>query len=275
MRECRANLEPIELLYQDENFFINNLIKKEIGEPDMEVKSWNGINRLWKIDDRKIIENIRKKFSKKILFIADGHHRYQTSINCWKEGGSQYRMAVFVNMDNPGLTILPTHRLLYNIDTGNFLDRAREYFSIKEMDFCSSSHSGKEIVHNLKNKKHSFALYKGGDHYWILTLKDDKAMDEFVDHSKEWRMLDVSIFHSLIIKKILKIKKIADHVKYTRDEKEAIRLVDEGKCQLAFLLNPTKIDEIISVALKGEHLPQKSTYFLPKLLSGLVIYSFR
>ena len=121
---------------------------------------------------------------------------------------------------------------------------------------------------------HKVAMYIKGK-YYILTLKDVAVMDELAsDHSKTWRTLDVSILHKIILEQIMGINQdnLEDHVKYTRGDEEAIEFVDEGKFDLSFLMNATKIEELKAIADAGEHMPQKSTYFLPKMLSGLVIY---
>ena len=122
--------------------------------------------------------------------------------------------------------------------------------------------------------EHKFALYMK-DRYYILTLKDEKTMDKFAkDKSKTWRTLDVSILHKIIFENYMGISQenLEDHIKYTREDEGAIESVDKGKFDFSFLMNPTKIEELKSVAEAGEHMPQKSTYFLPKMLSGLVIY---
>jgi uncharacterized protein (DUF1015 family) len=111
--------------------------------------------------------------------------------------------------------------------------------------------------------------------YFILTLKDENIMDTLAtEHSKIWRRLDVSILHKLILEQFLGIneKNLEQQLKYTRDNAEAIQFVDEGKYDFSFFLNATKIDQLKEIAAAGEHMPQKSTYFLPKMLSGLVMY---
>jgi uncharacterized protein (DUF1015 family) len=121
---------------------------------------------------------------------------------------------------------------------------------------------------------HKFAVYHKKK-YYVLTLKDEKVMDTLAsDHSKTWRTLDVSILHKLIFEQGLGINdgNIEDHVKYTRVDREAVRSVDERKFDVSFFINATKIEELKAIAEAGEHMPQKSTYFLPKMLSGLVMY---
>ena len=134
---------------------------------------------------------------------------------------------------------------------------------------------GKQIMADIASEEqHTFALYTK-DCYYILTLKDEKVMDaRATDHSKTWRTLDVSILHKLILEEFLGIneKNLEDHVRYTRVDAEALQYVDEGKYDFSFLINATKIDQLKAIADAGEHMPQKSTYFLPKMLSGLVMY---
>ena len=122
--------------------------------------------------------------------------------------------------------------------------------------------------------EHRFVMYIKGE-YYLLTLKDEAFMDEFAkDRTKTWRTLDVSILHKIILEHLMGINQdnLEDHVKYTRVDEEALKFVDEGKYDLSFLMNATKIDELKAIADAGEHMPQKSTYFLPKMLSGLVMY---
>ena len=142
--------------------------------------------------------------------------------------------------------------------------------SQKSIDYIN-----KEIKNNLETEnEHKFAMYTKGK-YYVLTLKDESSMDKFAqDRSKTWRTLDVSILHKIILEHFMGINQdnLEDHVRYTREDNEAIKFVDAGKFDLSFLMNATKIDELKAIADASEHMPQKSTYFLPKMLSGLVMY---
>jgi len=275
MRTCQANLEPIELLFHDEKNYIDNLIShaQESFTPTMETHSWNGVNRCWRVTG-DIAKKVCDSFMDKKVYIADGHHRYQTAINYFMENKkAQYRLALFVDMDNSGLTILPTHRLIYgmdHLDIKKLLSRAEEFFSIEE----KKAGTGMSIMGMIKNKKHVFALYS--DKVYLLTLKDELAEREDNKHSKKWYNLDVAILQEILLKKVMDIRLdlLENHVQYTRFEKEARHLVDTGKYQFAILLNPVEMSDLKALALRGEYLPQKSTYFLPKILSGLVMYAF-
>ena len=293
MRACETNFEPIQLLYIDEEDKIKKKIEENINAPVVDVTGYDTFNhKLWKIDDEDIISLIQNEFNEKILFIADGHHRYQTAIDYAKEvkektGNNDenapfnYRMVVLVNIFDKGLSILPTHRLIIkpDLNVDFLLKKLNEYFSIKEKTVNTQTQNASDISKNIKEdlkttKQHKFVMYIKNK-YYILTLKDEKVMDKFAkEHSKTWRNLDVSILHKIILEYFMGINQnnIEDHVKYTRVDEEAINFVNEGKYNLSFLMNATKIDELKAIAEASEHMPQKSTYFLPKMLSGLVIY---
>jgi len=293
MRACYANLEPIQLMYMDQNDSIRKTMDAALDMPLIKVKGYDGfIHQLWRLDDPKTVKTIVDELKKKILFIADGHHRYQTSINYAQEKKEQtgnkdqnapfnYIMVVLCNMFDPGLSILPTHRLIKmsKVKSDDLIRKLEKYFTIekkliedKKKDYQKT---GKKIMDDIATEKnHTFALY-AKDVYYILTLKDEHIMDAFAtDHSKTWRTLDVSILHKLILEQFLGIneKNLEDHVKYTRVDAEAIQFVDDEKYDFSFFINATKIDQLKIIADASEHMPQKSTYFLPKMLSGLVMY---
>ncbi|KYK23571.1 hypothetical protein AYK24_10630 [Thermoplasmatales archaeon SG8-52-4] len=292
-RACKANLEPIQLLFIDKNDKIREIIDKSLNEPLINVSGYDGFNhKLWKLENNDIISNIQDELKEKILFIADGHHRYQTAINyanelkqktCEKDKNApfNFRMVILANIFDEGLAILPTHRLIKksNLNIEEIIDKIGDYFNIEEKKVKISgknySQISDEIINDLKtDKEHKFVLYIKNK-YYILTLKNESIMDSFAkDKSKIWRTLDVSILHKIILEHIMDINQdnIEDHVKYTRVNEEAIKFVEEEIFNFSFLMNATKIDELKAVAEAGEHMPQKSTYFLPKMLSGLVFY---
>ena len=291
LRNCKANLEPIQLLYVDEKDEINKIINDKINNPIFQIKAYDSFyHTLWKLEDKKIIEHIEKTLKNKILFIADGHHRYQTAINFANEMSGKYqnynddspfnyRMVILVNMFDEGLSILPTHRLVKKdeIDINKFLSKLENYFEIIEKNITNDNiiNIEKKIMSDISSEnKKQFVLYLKNK-YYILTLKKLNLMDKVGDnHSKIWKSLDVSILQKLIFEEILNINQenLENHVFYTRDLKEAIQFVNEEKYNFSFLMNPTKINELKAIAESGEHMPQKSTYFLPKMLSGLVMY---
>ena len=293
MRACKANLEPIQLLYMDNTDTIRKMIDECIDTPILNIKGYDGfMHKLWKVEDELLISKIVDELSNEVLFIADGHHRYQTAINFADEMKKKtnvsdegapfnYRMVILANIFDEGLAILPTHRFIKmpNLDLDDLLQKLQEYFVVEEKTIEKTDNDydrvGKRIISEIETEdKHKFALYSNKK-YYVLTLKDEKVMDEFAkDRSEIWRTLDVSILHKVILEHILGINEdnLEDHVKYTRVDGEAIQFVDEGRFDISFLMNATKIDELKAIAQAGEHMPQKSTYFLPKMLSGLVMY---
>ncbi len=241
-------------------------------------------HRLWKAGKEA---NLDKLFTDKKLFIADGHHRYETAIryrNYMRQKGadvnsaSEYVMMMLVPMECEGLVVFPTHRVVHsveNFDGRSMMIAAREYFHVGEMSTLTA------LEKNLKNEyssgRISFGAYIGG-RYFLLTLKHSPALEELLpDVNKELRNLDVTVLHSLILEQILNIDKenMAKQINltYTRDSGEAIELVNNG-ANCAFLLNPTRVEQIAKVGNAGEKMPQKSTYFYPKLITGLVMNKF-
>jgi uncharacterized protein (DUF1015 family) len=293
MRACYANLEPIQLMFMDKDDSIRKTMDAALDKPCIKVKGYDGFtHQLWRLDDPAVVRTLIDDLQKKVLFIADGHHRYQTSINYSQEKRTQtgntdpnapfnYIMVVLCNMFDAGLSILPTHRLIKmsNADVDDLAKKLEKYFLIEKKPVDQRKRDaeqiGKTIMTDIKTtKNHTFALYSPNA-YYILTLKDEQVMDTIAsDHSKTWRTLDVSILHKLILEQFLGISEtnLEDHVKYTRVDAEAISLVNNGTFDFSFLINATKIEQLKAIADASEHMPQKSTYFLPKMLSGLVMY---
>ena len=293
MRACHANLEPIQLLYIDKEDAIRQTMDAHLDQPLIKVNGYDGFTHsLWKITDAKTIDAVKEALEDEILFIADGHHRYQTAINFANEmkeqtgitdadAPFQYRMVILVNMFDDGLEILPTHRLIKmsSLDRNQLLEKLSEYFTIEEHQVSKTSGDsdafGKQLLKTIKTKTdHKFIMYFS-DTYYVLTLKGVSVMDTLAgDRSETWRRLDVSILHKIILEEIMGITQetLEDHVKYTRVDGEAVDFVNQRKYDLSFLMNATKIQELKAIADGGEHMPQKSTYFLPKMLSGLVMY---
>jgi uncharacterized protein (DUF1015 family) len=294
MRACYANLEPIQLLYIDEQGKINKEIQDSLNSDALiDVSGYDGFSHaIWKITDESIINSIKDYLDDEILFIADGHHRYQTAINYADEmvektkntksdAPFQYRMVILANMFDEGLAILPTHRLLHlpnSLTKEKLQSRLKKYFSVETFSRDNSIDPVKLADHIKKqidtDSKHKFAIFFK-DTYFIITLKDEAVMDNLAkDRSETWRKLDVSILHKIVIEEIMSItqENLEDHVKYTREDEEAIQVVDDKTYDCSIFMNATKIEELKAIADAGEHMPQKSTYFLPKMLSGLVMY---
>jgi len=223
--------------------------------------------------------------SKKDIFIADGHHRYETSKNYAREvessdaprplkDNSKFFMAYFVELEEDALTILPTHRLIKDMGSLNeeeIVKRLERYFAVEK---CSSA---AKLLSRLKalRTSHGFGMCLAKSGYYVIKLKDfNKARSLMGDASIDWKSLDVSILHLVILQNVLGIRDEDDNIEFVKDASEAFKAVAKGEYPLAFILNPTKIAQLKNVARMGEKMPRKATYFYPKPLSGLVINKF-
>ncbi len=292
MSETFSNFSQIYSLYMDEDNSCFSMIDSlSSGKADVEVTDVDGvIHRLWCVYDEVAIEKLTEKFLEKKLYIADGHHRYETALNFHKsvvEKGleeehpnSDHVCMCLVNMENDGLVVFPTHRIvrsLENFDLEDVISKCSEYFEISKKNDVKTIENSLEIAYN--EGKKSYVLYAGNDEYYFFTLKDESAIEKFVtDKSKSYCDLDVTILHTLILELIFGIDKenMANQINltYTKIFEEAIETVDNGSANCVFILNPTRVSEIRDVALNNEKMPQKSTYFYPKLITGLVMNKF-
>ncbi|MVB10903.1 hypothetical protein CAFE_16040 [Caprobacter fermentans] len=287
MNATGCNFSQIYSLYNDESHITRGRIDAlSSGEPRYEFRDGGGVtHRMWLVNDPVAIRAIGEDFESRRLYIADGHHRYETALNYRNSlreqgkatGGEDYVMMMLVDMENDGLVVFPTHRMVRGL---------REFSGEKLMKACESyfevtAHSPVgEISAKLdalyRQGKKAFACYCGGEEWTLLVLKDEAVMARLLpEKSEAYRGLDVSVLHSLILERLLGIDRenMANqkNLVYTRSMEEAIASVQTGESQCAFLLNPTRVQEIRDVAAAGEKMPQKSTYFYPKLITGLVI----
>ncbi|MEW6621407.1 MAG: DUF1015 domain-containing protein [bacterium] len=269
MLATKANFCQVFGLYSDEKGILDEYLKvKE--EPIVEIMDENEVShQLVRLKDKTKIEEIKAIMQSKPIFIADGHHRYETALNAQKILGYNFIMIYLTKMEDEGLTILPTHRLV-KINTHPSFS---PFFEVEKVNTCNELLEKMEMM---KESHYVFGMYAEGKNY-LLILKDNEIMDKLIGDEKpeEYKKLDVSILQTVVINHILKITDIEAHIGYTHNEKEAILLVDEGKYNLAFFLNPTRISQLKEMSLKHELMPQKSTYFYPKLLTGLVMNKFR
>ena len=250
-------------------------------------------NLLWVIKGSAIIEEISSQMKNRALFIADGHHRYETALFYrdlirGKEGTSKsnsnipsdYVMMMCVSMKDPGLQILPTHRLARNIkdfDPEKIRKSLNEVFEISDMgNDCSTETLMQKLGEDAH--KHKLAMYMGGSDkkFYILTLRDERLLDQILTGEyTEWKSIDTGILHGVIFDRMLGIqaKNISksESVKYIQGVKDSVVSVNKREYQIAFFLNPTKIGQIRDIAVKRHKMPPKATYFYPKLMTGMVI----
>ena len=286
MCETNCNFSPIYLLYLDEEKKVVSVIdKNSTASPDISFVSEDGIiQNIWIVTDEAEIAKIEKGFSDKQLFIADGHHRYETALNYRNkkraenpnysaDDGFNFVMSFLVEMDNDGLLVFPTHRMLKdlnNFSEEDIIEKLSEDFIVEKV---MSTDIEKEIA---SADTKIFGLYTGKDYYYKVTLKEKDAMSKYLpEKSSFYRNLDVSILHTMILERFFGIDKenMANQTNliYTRSYNEAIDRVKSGEFECSFIINATKIREIKDVSLNKEKMPQKSTYFWPKLVTGIVM----
>jgi len=250
-------------------------------------------HRLFAIIAKDNIDKIAKMMLDKSCIIADGHHRYQTGLTYSKETtnpAARYQMAAFVNTRHGGLVILATHRLVNNLEHFNFeksIADLERNFEITEYHF-DSDHTKTETKQKMltrmkaeyENHRSGFGIYSGNNTFYVAALKDKQAMDSVAPNtSSSWKLLDVSVLHKLILEKLLGIgeKQLASgtNIEYIKDTDyaidESVAKVDSRQKQLAFFTNPVKMQQLKMVTAAGERMPQKSTYFYPKIYTGLTI----
>ena len=289
MKATNCNFSQIYALYMDEEHTtLKTIDRLSDRKPDQKFTDSDHVtHKLWIITDEKVIEKLVNDFADRKLYIADGHHRYETALNyrnycrengISKEGDPQdYQMMYLVDMQHPGLVVFPTHRMvrdLESFDKDEVLKGCEEYFDIKK--FTSVGNINSELSKQYKHGKKAFGFYCGKGEWYLLVLKDIEVMaDVLPDLSEASQQLDVSVLHSLILEKTMGIDKenMANQINltYTKFFEEAIMKVDKGEFQCSFILNPTRVTEIRDVAAAGEKMPQKSTYFYPKMITGMVM----
>ncbi len=300
MRVCGANFSQIFMLYPDKEKKIDAIMDSEADSrpPDFEVRDKNGDwHRMWILSDKGKIRKIVQLMKPLSVYIADGHHRYETSRNYRNEMREKYpdhtgeeafnfNLVQFNNLYSEDITILPTYRLIYGLrqeDTApeSIKRMAEEDFTWETVEFSSGNAKdmGLEVSERLAEMdtegKKAFALYFLSDSgkYHLLTLKSLKIADRISpDKHRSLRYLDVSLLHDVLIKPVFGIDQsnLEKHIHYTPSPENAISSVREGRYQASAFLNPTKLVELKEVSEAFQNMPQKSTYFYPKQITGLV-----
>jgi len=285
LRATRTHAGQIFMLYSDPKKQVEQLLKGP-GEPVVDVMDDYAVrNRLWKISGPRIIAEVQSAMNDKKLIIADGHHRYETALNYRNErrAASTSRdvntpyervMMTFVNSEDPGLVILPTHRVVHGLaefSTPEFLKSLDQSFQVTEADKNNP-------VSELAKPEHGarlLAVTREGA--YILRARPERIGERLAKYSPAQRELDVLVLHKVVLEGALSMTEESirnqEHINYVRDAAEAIDRVRSGAAQVAFLMEPVRIEQMFAVSLAGDVMPQKSTDFYPKLLSGLAFYS--
>jgi len=294
MLASHAQLSSIFALYSQPKGSINRILSEQIegNEAFLEVKLDDGDGcRLWRITDPALIREIQRQMKEQRLVIADGHHRYEATLRYRDRMRSDrsstgresfnYIMTHFANINDESVVILPTHRLVRGYEPKAFLqleETLETYFYIEQYPKTSEGKSSFLRALKSSGKKHRVigASFKRDPRYLILRLKNKRIMQRLAkDLSAPLRDLEVSTLHHLILEHILGLspeqQTSGETIRYSQDEEAVLQALEKEDYQAAFLLNATKSADILTIVDSGETMPQKSTYFYPKLISGLVI----
>ncbi len=328
-KATRAYCEQIYMLYSDPAFTaeklifgasgpsqsVSAMIGPDTAAPDLAITDeYNVVHRLWKITDPQIINLLLTAMADKKLIIADGHHRYETSVAYAKERSAQLKlpfnrpvpgdddsspsviadgdtrpmlpspafpeaamMMTFVNMDAPGITILPTHRVvsgIENFSSPDFITKASAFYTITQIaDFSLPS----DLIDRLNKAPGDSFIAVTGDGNYVLTPKPEAIAPLLAGLPSRQRQLGVAQLHTIVLDRLLGLTedkvRATGSIQYLREAAEAVSLVESAEADIAFLIKPITLDQLRDVSLSGEVMPQKSTDFYPKLLSGLAIYA--
>ena len=320
-KATRAYCEQIYMLYSDPAFTAEKLIfganeptgskNLDTNAPDLAITDEYGVvHKLWKITDPSLINLLLTAMRDKKLIIADGHHRYETSVAYAKERSAQLKlplnqprdedeklspghlpapafpeaamMMTFVNMDAPGITILPTHRVVQGIEkfsSPDFITKASAFYTITEIAGPSPARTypASDLIDRLNQSPGSSFIAITGDGDYLLSPKPEAIAPLLANLPARQRQLNVAQLHTVVLDHLLGLTedkiRATGSIQYLREADEAVSLVESGKANIAFLIKPITLDQLKDVSLSGEVMPQKSTDFYPKLLSGLAIYA--
>jgi uncharacterized protein (DUF1015 family) len=281
MTATGCNFSQVYSLYSDKAGTLQDVLETATTAPSVSAftDKDNVTHKLWLVSDKAAIARITELMADKQVFIADGHHRYETALKYSKEntgGTAAYVPMMLVSMDNPNLVVYPTHRLVRDLpdfDCAAIVEKSHEYFYFQEG--LTRQDALDKLGEAFEQGRHAFVLYAGSG-YKFMVLKDKAVMEQILpDTHQSLRSLDVSVLHSLVLERLFGIDKAnmaaQANLTYVKVADDAINAVDSGAANCCFLLNSTRVSEISDVALSGGKMPQKSTYFYPKLTTGLVI----
>jgi uncharacterized protein (DUF1015 family) len=315
-KATRTYCEQIYMLYSDPAFTAEKLIFQgafpngfDDNPADLAITDeYDVVHKLWKLTDPNLINLLLTAMRDKKLIIADGHHRYETSVAYANERSAQLKlplnqpngfldederlnsnhlpvppfpeaamMMTFVNMDAPGITILPTHRVITGIESfssPDFITKASAFYTITEI---SSPAAAPDLITELNQSSGDSFIAATGDGNYILTPKPEAIAPLMKGLPTRQSQLGVAQLHTVVLDHLLGLTedkiRATGNIQYLREAAEAVSLVESGEANIAFLIKPVTLDQLKDVSLSGEVMPQKSTDFYPKLLSGLAIYA--
>ena len=292
MEACATNFSPIMSLYEDPQGRMRKLLSAYAANAELqvldEVQEEHRLQPITEVEQMALIQNF---FEERVLYIADGHHRYETALNYREEvaamrkpprddDAANFVLMALIDLDDPGLLVLPTHRLVAHLepDALNALSSQQlgRYFTVREMAMGDyPAEAPLQMLSQAGDAAPSFVICEA-EQSWLVSLNEQgKARMQQSGRSAAWNDLDVAVAHTLVLEEMLGLNAadltVGTHVRYTRDALQAVQAVRDGEAQVALLLNPTRVRQICDVADADDRMPQKSTYFYPKLITGLVI----
>ncbi|MBI2956227.1 MAG: DUF1015 domain-containing protein [Acidobacteria bacterium] len=306
LRHTRAHTGQLFMIYSDPAGQVDKLLDQVARKqkPQEVTDEYGAVHRLWAVTDPAMIERFQKLMADKKLVIADGHHRYETALAYRNECRARLRqgsggqapgidleaphekvMMTFVNMNQPGVTILPTHRVVGNLGGFRFeafREKVSKYFDWYAYPLGEKrEQAAARLLRDLAERgaeRMSFGVSAAGEPaLYLFLLRVDADLNKLLAAvSPRQRRLDLVVLHRLLLERCLGLDEESvrqeKNLRYLREWEEAVGLVERGEAQVAFLVNPIRVEQVGEVAFAGEVLPQKSTDFYPKLLSGVTIY---
>jgi uncharacterized protein (DUF1015 family) len=297
LKATHAHFGQIFMLYSDPAGSVEKILYDGNGTADVEVTDEYGVlHRLWRVNDPAAIRLLAAAMADRKLIIADGHHRYETALNYSKEHAAAAPaknehstnqlpepsypeaavMMTFVNMDSDDLVILPTHRVVHDLagfDAKAFLRAAEEFFTVETVRAADAG----ALIETLKAQTGTAFVSATKLGSYLLRAKAEPTAKALAGLPEHQRQLDLSALHTIVLDRLLRLdaEKVREqtNIRYLRDASEAVEQVQQGAADAAFLINPVTMEQLREVAFAGSVMPQKSTDFYPKLLSGLAIYA--
>ena len=291
LRATRAHYEQLFLLYEDQGE-VDSVLAQPGKAATIDVADEYGVaHRVWQVSDPATIKAVQDKMRDKKLVIADGHHRYETALNFRNEcraaagvGSSpdapyEFVMMTFVNLNDPGLLVLPTHRVVHSLasfSAEQFAEACRAFFEVEPVDAAIDAARATALLSD-RGRESTALLAVAADRAYLLHAPKPAGATFFAGLSARQQSLDVVQLHKCVLEGLLKLSEESirnqQNLSYLRDAGEALTQVRSGRANVTFLMNPCPVSQVRDVAFAGEVMPQKSTDFYPKLLSGLTAYA--
>lgn len=291
-----ANLSQIFALYADDTGKIDELLESQRQQPArLSFRDDQGmLHRVWAMSEEPLLQAMQEAMAERWALIADGHHRYETGLDYqhamrrrapqWTgEEWYNFVMMYLTDIRDPGLTILPTHRLLRELAPDlvrQLPEQLRGPCRLEPFPFRTEAEreaQRKRLVKEMRERgksAHVMGLYTGAEALWLLTYTglQGGVQAPCAERSTLGQTLDTSLLHGVILEELLGVAVQEDAIGFTQDDAAAVDLVAQREYQVAFLLNPTKVEQVVQQAQAGKRMPRKSTYFYPKLLTGTVMH---